>query len=57
MLIAQALGEYVTLSALNAMYTEATVRLEQTVGSWGTEGAVFLAIVCFVFWKLIAGHR
>ena len=56
MLIAQALGEYAAVSTLIDAFSTATVRLEEMVGGWGTEGLV-LVVVAAVLWKLIMGHR
>jgi hypothetical protein len=52
MLIAQALGEYVALSALVEAFDYGTIRLEELAGQYATEGLVAL-IVAVVLWKVI----
>jgi hypothetical protein len=56
MLIAQALGEYVALSGLIDAFNSASIRMEETVGDWGTEGLVVL-VISIVFWKVLTGFR
>ena len=56
MLIAQALGEYVTLSAVIDAFSYGTTRLEELAGDWAMEG--LLAVVAVgVIWKIITLAR
>lgn len=52
MLIAQALGEYGAINSLIEGFTDATERLEGTVGSWGTEG-LMVAVGALVLWRVV----
>lgn len=52
MLIAQALGEYVALSAVIEAFNYGTIRLEEIAGEYATEGLLAL-IVAAVLWKII----
>jgi len=56
MLIAQALGEYGAMGALVEGFNTATIRLEEVVGNWGTEGLVAL-IAAAVLWKIFTAVR
>ncbi len=52
MLVAQALGEYASLGVLIESFNGATIRLEETVGDWGTEAMVALVIAVLV-WRIV----
>ena len=56
MLIAQALGEYAALSVLIGAASDFSIRLEENVGSWGTEGLIAL-IVAAVLWMMITRNK
>ena len=56
MLIAQALGEYAALSVLIGAANDFSVRLEETVGGWGTEGLVVLIVVS-VLWMMMTRNK
>ena len=56
MLIAQALGEYIALSAFVDAFNSASVRVEEIAGEWGTEGLIALIAVA-VLWKIITAAR
>lgn len=56
MLIAQALGEYVALSAVIDAFSAGATRLEELGGEWAMEG--LLAVVAVgVIWKIITLAR
>ena len=44
MLIAQALGEYAALSVIIGAASDFSIRLEENIGSWGTEGLIALIL-------------
>jgi hypothetical protein len=56
MLIAQALGEYAALSVIIGAASDFSIRLEQQVGEWGTEGLIVL-IVGAVLWMMITRNK
>jgi hypothetical protein len=56
MLIAQALGEYVALSAVVEAFSDWTGRLEDVFGEWGTEGLVVL-IAAAIVWRVVTAVR
>jgi hypothetical protein len=56
MLIAQALGEYVALSALIDAFSYGTTRVEELAGEWAMKG--LLAVVAVgVIWRIITLAR
>lgn len=56
MLIAQALGEYGAIAALSEGIRGSSIRLEQAVGDWGTEGLI-IAVVTIVVWRVAMAVR
>jgi hypothetical protein len=56
MLIAQALGEYVALSAVVEAFSDWSVRLEDTFGEWGTEGLIAV-IAAAIVWRVVTMAR
>lgn len=56
MLIAQALGEYVALSAVIDAFSYGTTRLEELAGEWAIEALVAVVAVG-VLWKVITLAR
>jgi hypothetical protein len=56
MLIAQALGEYGAMAAVAEGFNSASIRLEEIVGEWGTEGLMIL-IAVGVVWKVITAVK
>lgn len=56
MLIAQALGEYVALSAVIDAFSYGTTRFEELAGEWGMEALVAVVAVG-VIWKIITMAR
>jgi len=53
MLIAQALGEYVAVSAVVEAFSSASIRVEEIAGEWGTEGLILLIVVTAV-WMIVS---
>ena len=53
MLIAQALGEYAALGAVVEAFGNASIRVEEIAGEWGTEGLMLLIVVTAV-WMIIS---
>ena len=56
MLIAQALGEYVALSAVIDAFSYGTTSLEEFAGQWAME-ALFAVVAVGVIWKFITLAR
>ena len=56
MLLAQALGEYVGLAGFSEGFNDLTLRLEDVVRDWGTEGLMVLVAVGVV-WKVFTSVR
>jgi hypothetical protein len=56
MLIAQALGEYVAVSAVVSAFNDFSIRLEEMAGDWGTEGLIAL-IVGAVVWMMVSRNK
>ena len=52
MLIAQALLEYAALGVLVERFNEASIAIEDLVGSWGTEGMIAL-VVSVIVWRIV----
>jgi hypothetical protein len=56
MLIAQALGEYVALSAIIDAFSYGEGRLEEFAGEWAMEGLLAVVAVA-VIWKIVTMAR
>jgi hypothetical protein len=56
MLIAQALGEYVALSAVVDAFNAGTVQLEEFAGQWATE-ALIVVVLALLVWRVVASAR
>jgi hypothetical protein len=56
MLIAQALGEYVALSAVIDAFSDGAGRLEEFAGEWSME-ALLAVVAVGVVWKIITLAR
>ena len=56
MLIAQALGEYVALSAIIDAFSYGTDRFEELAGEWSLE-ALLAVVAVGVIWKIITLAR
>lgn len=56
MLLAQALGEYAALGALIEGFNNASLRVEEVAGEWGTEGLLIL-VAAGLIWKVITVVR
>ena len=57
MLIAQALGEYVAVSAFVEAFSSASIRVEEIAGEWGTEGLILLIVVTAVWLAVSRNSR
>jgi hypothetical protein len=56
MLIAQALGEYVAVSAVVSAFNDFSLRLEEIAGEWGIEGLIALIAVAVV-WMVVTRNK
>jgi hypothetical protein len=56
MLIAQALGEYVALSAVVEAFSDWSGRLEDVFGEWGTEGLI-VVVAAAIVWRVVTMAR